>query len=113
MYYPSICLERLRKTMKNMLREVAWDLNLGPPKYKGGLLPTQPQHSVPWIWCYIILTLAEEKKVKKLKVNVLRVDVHTSNIGSEECKGINLSLRLFNHDHKYRYTRSMFYILTS
>jgi hypothetical protein len=42
-YYPSICLEGLRKTMKNLNQE-SWslgrDLNPGSLKYKAGMLTT-------------------------------------------------------------------------
>jgi hypothetical protein len=43
--YPSICLEGLRKTTKNLSQDsqsLGWDLNHGPPKYEAGVLTTQP-----------------------------------------------------------------------
>jgi hypothetical protein len=43
-YYPIICLEELRKAMKNLSqdsRSPGRDLNLGPPECEAGLLTTQ------------------------------------------------------------------------
>jgi hypothetical protein len=48
-YYPSICLEGLRKTTKNLsqdTRSPVRDLNPGPPEYEEGVLTTQLQRSV-------------------------------------------------------------------
>jgi hypothetical protein len=43
-YYPGICVEELRKTMKNLIQYSSWslnlDLNLGPPEYEAGELAT-------------------------------------------------------------------------
>jgi hypothetical protein len=36
-YYPSICLEGSRKTMKNLIKD---SQSLGPPKYEAGALTT-------------------------------------------------------------------------
>jgi hypothetical protein len=44
-YYPGICMEGLRKPMKN-ISQASWsqseDVKSGPPKYEAGVLPTQP-----------------------------------------------------------------------
>jgi hypothetical protein len=46
MYYTGICLEKLRKTTKNLrtARLRGQDLNPGPPEYEG-VLTTRPRHS--------------------------------------------------------------------
>jgi hypothetical protein len=49
LYYPGICLERLRKTTKHVShnsRSPDRDLNPEPPEYEVGKLTTQPQRSV-------------------------------------------------------------------
>jgi hypothetical protein len=46
------CLEGLRKIMKNLSQDSQsphQDLNLGPPKYKAGIIITQPQRSGPYV----------------------------------------------------------------
>jgi hypothetical protein len=48
-FYPSIYLETLQKTMKNLCQvtqSLGQNLNLGPSKYKARLLTTLPQHLV-------------------------------------------------------------------
>jgi hypothetical protein len=48
-YYPSICLEELRKTMKNLSRDSqspGRDLNPGHPEYEAGVLTTRSRRSV-------------------------------------------------------------------
>jgi hypothetical protein len=48
-YYPEICLEGLRKTMKKLSQyhlPPGRDLNQGPPEYEAGELTTQLQRSV-------------------------------------------------------------------
>lgn len=43
-YYPSICLEELRKSMKVLSQDNKFpgqDFNLGPPKYETGMLTTR------------------------------------------------------------------------
>jgi hypothetical protein len=50
-YYPSICLEELRKTMKKLSHDSQSpdsELNLGHPEYKAGVLTTMFSHC-----CYI------------------------------------------------------------
>jgi hypothetical protein len=45
-YYPGICLEGLRKTMKNLSQNSRCPnryLNPGPPEYEAGVLTTQPR----------------------------------------------------------------------
>jgi hypothetical protein len=45
-YYPSICLEVQRKTMKNLSQDsrfLGQDLNPRSPKYENGVLTTQPR----------------------------------------------------------------------
>jgi hypothetical protein len=47
--YSGICLEGLKKTMKNLSqdsRSPGQDLNPRPPKYEAGVLTTQPRRSV-------------------------------------------------------------------
>jgi hypothetical protein len=47
-YHPGICLQGLRKTIKNQSQDSqyqAQDLNTKPPKYKAEVIPTQLQHS--------------------------------------------------------------------
>jgi hypothetical protein len=47
-YYPGVCLENLRKTMKNLSqdsRSPGQDLDPGPPKYEAGVLTTRPRRS--------------------------------------------------------------------
>jgi hypothetical protein len=39
--YPSICLERPRKTMKNLSPNISRELNPERPEYKTGMLTTQ------------------------------------------------------------------------
>jgi hypothetical protein len=42
-YNPDICLEELRESKNNFSQDgwfLAQNLNLGPPKYKAGVLPT-------------------------------------------------------------------------
>jgi hypothetical protein len=48
-YYPSICLQGLIKSTKALSHDSwcpGWDLNLGPPKYKAGVLTAPPQRSI-------------------------------------------------------------------
>jgi hypothetical protein len=48
-YYPGICLEGLRKTMKNLSqdsRSPGRDLNPGPLEYEAGVVTTRPRRSV-------------------------------------------------------------------
>jgi hypothetical protein len=48
-YYPGICLERLRKTTKNLSQDIpsmGRDLNAGPPEYEVGVLTNRPRLSV-------------------------------------------------------------------
>jgi hypothetical protein len=48
-YYPSICLEQLRKTKKRVSldnRSPSRYLNLGPPEYEGGLLTRRSVNSI-------------------------------------------------------------------
>jgi hypothetical protein len=50
-YYPGIRLEGVKKTTKNLRqdsRSPVRDLNLGPLKYKAGVLTAGPQRSVQW-----------------------------------------------------------------
>jgi hypothetical protein len=45
-YYPGICREGLRKTMKNLsqdTRSPSRDLKPGPPEYEAGVLTTRPR----------------------------------------------------------------------
>jgi hypothetical protein len=49
-YYPGLCLEGLRKTMKNFnecRRSPGRDFNPEPPEYRAGVLATQSLRSVP------------------------------------------------------------------
>jgi hypothetical protein len=44
-YYPAICLEGLKKTMKTLSqdkRSSGRDLESGPPEYEAGVLTTRP-----------------------------------------------------------------------
>jgi hypothetical protein len=48
-YYPGICLERLRQTIKNLSEDSLTpgrDLNPDPPEYEARVLTTWPQRSV-------------------------------------------------------------------
>jgi hypothetical protein len=43
-YYPNICLEILKKTMKNLSQDtwwLNWDLNQIPPEYTSEVLPLE------------------------------------------------------------------------
>jgi hypothetical protein len=48
-YYPRICKEGLRKTMKNFIQDI-WslgqDLNKRPPEYEAEVPTSQPRHSM-------------------------------------------------------------------
>jgi hypothetical protein len=47
-YYSGICMERLRKTTKNLShdsRSPGRYLNLGPPEYEAGVFYTRPRRS--------------------------------------------------------------------
>jgi hypothetical protein len=46
--YPGICLEGLRKTMKNLSQDIqspGRDMNSVPPEYGAGMLTTLPRRS--------------------------------------------------------------------
>jgi hypothetical protein len=48
-YYPGICKQEKRKTMKNVSQDsqsLYKDLNLGYPEYKAGMLTHQLQYSI-------------------------------------------------------------------
>jgi hypothetical protein len=48
-YYPRICLEELRITMKSFIQDSRYpgpDLNLNPPEYEAGMLTSHTQRSV-------------------------------------------------------------------
>jgi hypothetical protein len=59
-YYPSICLQELKKITKNLSqdsRPPVRDLKPGAPEYKAGVLATRPRRSVTK-WKILIFTIA-------------------------------------------------------